>query len=127
RGTKDKTGVAPYVEWSVALYLALARSDTTAALAVCDAANPASVALRFLEGLDCGRLLVARGRYAEAERVMQPTTSNLGPIDHILRKREWGIAADLAGDHAAAREGFAYVKAAWRNPDARLAELVAMR
>src|SRR4029077_1935107 len=97
RDTKDRTGVAPYVEWSLALYEALARADTTAALATCAAARPASVALRFLEDLDCGRILAARARYVAAQRLMQPPSPNLGPIAHILRIREWANAADLAG------------------------------
>jgi len=117
----DSMGIGPYVEWTAKLYGALARSDTIGALRACDATTAESLPLRFLEDVHCGQLLIARGRYRDAVRRLTPTFANLGPIQRVVRTLEWAHAADRAGDHAIAEKGYAFVRAAWRSPDASLA------
>ena len=119
----DTIGVGAYVEWSSALYLALARSDTSGAQAQCAATVDETFPLRFLEDVDCGRLLLARRRYREAERRLTPTFLTVGPIQCVDRMLEWARAAERAGDRAAAERGYAFVRAAWRSPDRPLASL----
>jgi serine/threonine-protein kinase len=120
----DSMGIGPYVEWTAKLYGALARSDTIGAVRACDATTDESLPLRFLEDVHCGQLLIARGRYRDAEQRLTPTLADLGPIQLVVRTLEWAHAAERAGDRANADKGYAFVRAAWRRPDAALAPRV---
>jgi serine/threonine-protein kinase len=119
----DSIGIGTYVQWSSTLYLALARADTSGALVQCAATVDETFPLRFLEDVDCGRLLLARRRYREAERRLTPTFLTVGPIQSVDRMLEWARAAERAGDRVAAERGYAFVRAAWRSPDRPLASL----
>ncbi|HKN67318.1 MAG TPA: BTAD domain-containing putative transcriptional regulator [Gemmatimonadaceae bacterium] len=117
RDPSDSLDVGRYVDWSASLYLALARGDTTAALAACTGSADETLPLRFVEDLDCGRLLLARGRNAEAERRLRPADWVGGPLRSVERTRLWAEAAERAGDRASAARGNAFVRAAWRDAD----------
>jgi eukaryotic-like serine/threonine-protein kinase len=113
----DSIGVGHYVDWSLTLYLALARADTNTAVSTCRAMKTETLAFRFLEEVDCGQLLIARGRYRDAEQLLGPRRWIYGPIARVMRTLERARAAQLAGDRSGAAAGYAFVEAAWRNAD----------
>jgi DNA-binding SARP family transcriptional activator/TolB-like protein len=116
----DSIGIGRYLDWSLTLYLALARFDTSAALAMCGEMQPETLPFRFLEDIDCGRILIARGRYREAVQLLGPQRWTYGPIVRVMRTLEWARASELAGDRRQAAAGYAFVNAAWRNGEPSL-------
>jgi hypothetical protein len=118
-------GIAGYVDWTTNLYLALARRDTSTALKVCNGMEPATRPWRFLEEVDCGRLLSRRGRYRDAEQLLRPMYWSLGPVSRVMRTLEWARAAQAAGDQGEASAGLAFVNAAWRTADSSVLFLTA--
>jgi len=113
----DSIGIGRYLDWSLTLYIALARADTSAAFSTCRAIKPETLPFRFLEEVDCGRILMARGRYRDAEELLAPRYWSYGPIARVMRTLELARAAERAGDRHQAAIGYGFVKAAWRNAD----------
>lgn len=116
----DSIGIGRYSDWSSTLYLALARSDTSKAIATCREMKPESLPFRFVEEVDCGRMLIARGRYREAEQLLEPRHALHGPIGRVMRNLEWARAAERAGNRGEAAKRYAFVESAWRNADPSL-------
>lgn len=115
--SSDSIGIDHYVDWSLQLYLALVRRDTSTALSICREMKPETLPFRFVEDVDCGQILIARGRYRDAEQLLSPRHWGYGPITRVMRSLEWARAAERAGDHDQAVAGYAFVAAAWRNAD----------
>jgi serine/threonine-protein kinase len=109
-------------------YLALARGDTAEALRLFDARpDTACFGACAIDDFVHIRLLVARGRYADAaarlERPLVGSPSFL-PID-ILRALERGRVNERLGNRDRAIAGYSLVLEAWRSPDPELQPYVA--
>ena len=118
--------IAGYLTQSVPAYLALARGDSSAALRLLEALpDSACLGECELDALVQARLLSAQGRYRDAARrlatapVLDPYWWRVSPT-RILWELERGRVNERLGDRAAAREGYAFVAAAWIHADSTL-------
>jgi len=123
--------VLGYVTRSSRAYLALARGDTTGALALFLALpDTACFELCDLDRLERVELLAARGRDSDAAARLATTPGvswpgiATAPV-RVLWELERGRVEERLGHRDAARAGYAFVTAAWTDPDATLQPYVA--
>jgi hypothetical protein len=120
--------VLSYVAVALRAYAALARADTTRALALFDSRPDTSCfGSCTIDDLVHIQLLAARGRYAQAaarlERPQLGLTGAILPVE-VLRALERGRIHERLGNRARAIEGYMLVVQAWRNPDPELQPFV---
>jgi eukaryotic-like serine/threonine-protein kinase len=103
-------------------YLALARGDSTGALREFDAMPDSVVAENGVHiwHLTHAQLLARAGRWRDAQALLQSEPSYWATPVGVLWKLERARVAEQQGNPAAAREEYALVVAAWRNPDEQL-------
>ena len=116
--------ILAYLNATNQAYLALARSDSAAALRLFDA-RPDSACFGgcWIDDLIHVQLLAARGRLADAAtRLERPLGGFVGGIVpfQVLRALERGRVYERLGDREKAIEGYNLVLEAWRNPDPEL-------
>jgi serine/threonine-protein kinase len=120
------TDILGYLAHASRAYFALARGDSVNALAQFEALpDTACFSLCDLDRLVRIKLLAARGRDRDAARLLTRTPGRDGPGDpisiaRVLWELERGRVNERLGDRAAAREGYAYVAAAWVHADSTL-------
>jgi hypothetical protein len=109
-------------------FLALARRDTSDAVARFLALPDSSLLLRFNMRLAKAQLLRATGHLREAARMLEPTLSPWGsdyyPGDGVWHL-ERGRTRERLGDRMAARRAYRTVLDLWRHADPELQPLVA--
>ena len=122
--------IAGYVTQSALAYMALARGDSAAALRMFEALpDSACLGQCELDALVQARLLSAHGRYREAALrlasapVLDRGWWSVSPT-RILWELERGRVNERLGDRTAAREGYAFVVAAWIHADSILVPYV---
>src|SRR6266540_1165894 len=118
-----------YVAVAAHAYAALARGDTTRALALFDSRPDTSCfGACSIDDLVHIQLLAARGRYAQAAaRLERPQLGLSGfilPVE-VLRALERGRVNEHLGNRDLAIAGYGFVVRAWRNPDPELQPYVA--
>jgi hypothetical protein len=120
--------VLSYVAVAIRAYAALARGDTTKALALFDARPDTSCfGSCAIDDLVHVQLLAARGRYTEAAaRLERPQLGFAGAIlpVEVLRALERGRINERLGNRDLAIAGYRFVLQAWRNPDPELQPFV---
>jgi serine/threonine-protein kinase len=121
--------ILSYVAVAMRGYAALARGDTTRALALFDSRPDTSCfGSCTIDDLVHIQLLAARGRDAQAaERLERPQLGLSGallPVE-VLRALERGRINERLGNRERAIEGYTLVVQAWRNPDPELQPFVA--
>jgi tetratricopeptide (TPR) repeat protein len=115
----------PYWLLAGEAYLALARGDTTDALARF-AALPDSTGPVWFERLTLARLLAARGRDREALAVLdREFPFQLVSASQGIWALERARLAEQLGEHEKAKQWYAYVTAIWRHADPELQPVVA--
>jgi eukaryotic-like serine/threonine-protein kinase len=103
-------------------YLALARGDSATALRELDAFPDSVFACSgcYVWQLTRAQLMERAGRWQEARLVLRREPLYWATALGVLWKLERARVAEHLGDIAAARDDYALVVAAWRNPDAQL-------
>jgi len=109
--------VASYAVAAAGAHLALARADTSDALARFDALPDTLCLDCRLDRLVHARLLIARGRHDDAARVLDEPFNNLPGAELVLYAFERGRAAELRGDRDEARRWYRFVSDAWASAD----------
>ncbi len=121
--------VLVYAAVAVRAYAALARGDSTRALALFDSRPDSSCfGSCTIDDLVHIQLLAARGRNAEAAaRLERPQVGFAGAIlpVEVMRALERGRINERLGNRERAIEGYSLVLEAWRNPDPALQPYVA--
>ena len=110
-------------------YLALAKGDTAAAVRLFDSRpDTAGFGGTAIDDLVHAQVLVARGRAADAARLLERPPIGVSPAMspvEILRALERGRVYERIGNKDLAIDGYSLVLRAWRNPDPALAPYVA--
>jgi serine/threonine-protein kinase len=104
-------------------YLALARRDTTAALARFNALPDSLCPFCWLPALSRAQLLAARGRDREAAAVLNREPGNAGDPRSLLWQLERGRVNERLGNRTEALSAFRRVATLWRHADAELKPL----
>jgi tRNA A-37 threonylcarbamoyl transferase component Bud32/tetratricopeptide (TPR) repeat protein len=102
-------------------YLALAKADTSGALARLLALNPADCMFPFCpyEALQTAMLLARRNRDAEAWKILDDIPNMYNPLS-VRWRLERARVAERLGRHEDALRAYAYVAAVWRQADSHL-------